>query len=47
MTMGGVTPFALPADLPLWIDSRVMARERIVVGGGSRAAKVSARRRCC
>ena len=40
MTMGGVTPFALPADLPLWIDRRVMARERIVVGGGSRAAKV-------
>ena len=38
--MGGVTPFALPADLPLWIDRRVMSRERIVVGGGSRAAKV-------
>lgn len=40
MTMGGVTPFALPADLPLWIDSRVMQRDRIVVGGGSRSAKV-------
>jgi prolyl-tRNA editing enzyme YbaK/EbsC (Cys-tRNA(Pro) deacylase) len=40
MTMGGVTPFGLPADLPLWIDSRVMECERIVVGGGSRAAKV-------
>lgn len=40
MTMGGVTPFGLPADLPLWIDSLVMERERIVVGGGSRAAKV-------
>jgi prolyl-tRNA editing enzyme YbaK/EbsC (Cys-tRNA(Pro) deacylase) len=40
MTMGGVTPFGLPADLPLWIDSRVMARERVVVGGGSRSAKV-------
>jgi len=40
MTMGGVTPFALPAGLPLWIDARVMARPRIVVGGGSRAAKV-------
>ena len=38
--MGGVTPFALPPDLPLWIDARVMDRERIVVGGGSRAAKV-------
>ena len=40
MTMGGVTPFGLPAGMPLWIDSRVMERERIVVGGGSRAAKV-------
>ena len=40
MTMGGVTPFALPPDLPLWIDARVMDRECIVVGGGSRAAKV-------
>lgn len=40
MAMGGVTPLALPADLPLWIDAAVMARERIVVGGGSRSAKV-------
>ena len=40
MAIGGVTPFALPAGLPLWIDARVMERERIVVGGGSRSAKV-------
>lgn len=40
MTMGGVTPFGLPDDLPLWIDAAVMERQRIVVGGGSRAAKV-------
>lgn len=40
MEIGGVTPFALPDGLPLWIDARVMARERIVVGGGSRACKV-------
>ena len=40
MAMGGVTPFGLPDDLPLWIDSRVMARERVVVGSGSRSAKV-------
>lgn len=40
MTMGGVTPLALPAGLALWIDAAVMARDRIVVGGGSRAAKV-------
>lgn len=40
MAIGGVTPFALPPDLPLWIDAAVMDRPRVVVGGGSRAAKV-------
>ena len=40
MEIGGVTPFALPDGLPLWIDSRVMDRSRVVVGGGSRACKV-------
>jgi prolyl-tRNA editing enzyme YbaK/EbsC (Cys-tRNA(Pro) deacylase) len=40
MEIGGVTPFALPEGLPLWIDSRVMDRPRVVVGGGSRACKV-------
>ena len=40
MAIGGVTPFALPPGLPLWIDRKVMERPRIVVGGGSRAAKV-------
>lgn len=40
MAIGGVTPFALPPGLALWIDRRVMERARIVVGGGSRAAKV-------
>lgn len=42
MMLGGVTVFGLPADLPIWIDSRVMARERIVLGGGSRSCKVLA-----
>jgi prolyl-tRNA editing enzyme YbaK/EbsC (Cys-tRNA(Pro) deacylase) len=40
MTVGGVTPFALPADMALWVDSRVMTREHIVLGGGSRSCKV-------
>ena len=34
--------FGLPADLPIWVDARVMARERIVLGGGSRSWKVIA-----
>ncbi len=42
MQIGGVTVFGLPSDLPIWVDSRVMARERIVLGGGSRSWKVIA-----
>jgi prolyl-tRNA editing enzyme YbaK/EbsC (Cys-tRNA(Pro) deacylase) len=40
MTIGGVTPLALPADLPVWVDARVMERDQIVLGGGSRSVKV-------
>lgn len=40
MVMGGVTPFGLPNGLPLWIDAAVMARQQIVVGGGSREMKI-------
>jgi prolyl-tRNA editing enzyme YbaK/EbsC (Cys-tRNA(Pro) deacylase) len=42
MEIGGVTVFGLPADVPVWVDARVMARERIVLGGGSRSWKVVA-----
>lgn len=42
MEIGGVTVFGLPADMPIWIDARVMSRERIVLGGGSRSTKVLA-----
>jgi prolyl-tRNA editing enzyme YbaK/EbsC (Cys-tRNA(Pro) deacylase) len=40
MEIGGVTVFGLPDSLPIWVDARVMERERIVVGGGSRSWKV-------
>jgi prolyl-tRNA editing enzyme YbaK/EbsC (Cys-tRNA(Pro) deacylase) len=40
MEIGGVTVVVLPPDLPIWIDARVMDRERVVVGGGSRSWKV-------
>jgi prolyl-tRNA editing enzyme YbaK/EbsC (Cys-tRNA(Pro) deacylase) len=40
MLLGGVTPFGLPDDLPVWVDSRVVERDRIVLGGGSRSCKV-------
>jgi prolyl-tRNA editing enzyme YbaK/EbsC (Cys-tRNA(Pro) deacylase) len=40
MQIGGVTVFGLPRDLPIWIDVRVMQRDRIILGGGSRSWKV-------
>jgi prolyl-tRNA editing enzyme YbaK/EbsC (Cys-tRNA(Pro) deacylase) len=40
MEIGGVTPFALPSDLPLYLDARVAACDRVVVGGGSRRLKL-------
>jgi prolyl-tRNA editing enzyme YbaK/EbsC (Cys-tRNA(Pro) deacylase) len=42
MQIGGVTVFGLPDGMPIWVDSRVMVRERIVLGGGSRSWKVLA-----
>lgn len=42
MSIGGVTPFGLPAELPVWVDSAVMDRPRVVLGGGSRNWKVIA-----
>jgi prolyl-tRNA editing enzyme YbaK/EbsC (Cys-tRNA(Pro) deacylase) len=40
MQIGGVTVFGLPADMPIWVDARVMDRDRIILGGGSRSWKV-------
>ncbi len=40
MMIGGVTPFGLPNELPLFIDARVMTRDSVVIGGGSRSMKI-------
>ena len=40
MMGGGVTVFGLPPMIPLFIDSRVMSRDTVVVGGGSRSMKI-------
>jgi prolyl-tRNA editing enzyme YbaK/EbsC (Cys-tRNA(Pro) deacylase) len=40
MMIGGVTPVALPAGIPVWVDSRVMERPSVIVGGGSRSSKL-------
>lgn len=38
--IGGVTIFGLPDDLPIWVAGNVMERPWIVVGAGSRSAKI-------
>jgi prolyl-tRNA editing enzyme YbaK/EbsC (Cys-tRNA(Pro) deacylase) len=40
MEIGGVTPFGLPSDLPILVDSRVMEPDWIVLGGGNRSSKL-------
>jgi prolyl-tRNA editing enzyme YbaK/EbsC (Cys-tRNA(Pro) deacylase) len=41
MDIGGVTPFGLPGDLlPVRVDSAVMTRARVIVGGGDRSVKL-------
>ncbi len=40
MMIGGVTPFCLPDDIPVYVDSRIMALDYVILGGGSRSAKV-------
>jgi prolyl-tRNA editing enzyme YbaK/EbsC (Cys-tRNA(Pro) deacylase) len=39
--IGGVTIFGLPDGLPVWLDARILRCERIIVGAGSRSAKIS------
>ena len=38
--IGGVTIFGLPDGMPVWIDSGVLDNDWIVVGAGSRSAKI-------
>jgi len=38
--IGGVTIFGLPDGLLVWLDARVLECSRVVVGAGSRSAKI-------
>ena len=40
MMIGGVTPFALPESLPIYIDAMIMDLDYVLLGGGSRSAKI-------
>jgi prolyl-tRNA editing enzyme YbaK/EbsC (Cys-tRNA(Pro) deacylase) len=40
MEIGGVTPFGLPAGMPILVDARVMEPDWVVLGGGNRTSKL-------
>ena len=40
MTIGGVTPLGLPQEVPLWVDARIMQRNEVILGGGTRRSKI-------
>ncbi len=40
MMIGGVTVFGLPPELPLYVDQPIMSLEYVILGAGSRSAKV-------
>ena len=40
MMIGGVTLLALPPELPIYVDERIMALDYVILGGGSRSSKL-------
>lgn len=40
MLIGGVTIPGLPEDVEIYLDERVMERQRIIIGGGNRSSKI-------
>ena len=40
MMIGGVTPFALPPEVPIYADDKLMTLDYVILGSGSRSSKV-------
>lgn len=40
MKIGGVVVFGLPANVPILVDNKVMARPEVIMGGGNRTSKI-------
>lgn len=38
--IGGVTVFGIPDDIPIWVSPTVLEREWVIVGAGTRSAKI-------
>ncbi len=35
-----MTPFGVPASIPVCVDARVIGRPTVIIGGGSRSTKI-------
>ncbi len=40
MEYGGVTAWGLPTEVPVYVDSRVLERKEVLMGGGNRSSKL-------
>ena len=40
MMIGGVTPFGLPSNLPVYADAKLWSLDYVILGGGSRSTKL-------
>ena len=41
MAIGGVTAFALPEGLPIYVDAAVLDLDRVILGSGTRGSKIA------
>ena len=39
--IGGVTPFGLPDDVPIYVEQKILALDSVILGSGSRSSKLS------
>ena len=42
---GGISPLGLPNDINVFIDKKVMEREKVFIGGGNRVSKFFSRKK--
>ena len=40
MLVGGVTPFGLPSDMPIFVDEHIKDLDYIILGSGVRTSKI-------
>tara|TARA_B100001013_G_C24216971_1_gene287673 strand:- start:179 stop:469 length:291 start_codon:yes stop_codon:yes gene_type:complete len=42
MEIGGVTPFALTEEIPIYVDDKLMNLDYVILGSGDRLSKIKA-----